>query len=133
MESITIKAAANPTYDVTNIKSVIEPLKGTTAIDAKKGHLVFKDRANGVWTAYALSAALTAYQTTADAPGPYVGILLEDMSLTTSPQKAKIAIGGTVYITFVRDAGIDEAHCSNDLLINFMQQTQVQFLSTENI
>ena len=48
MESITIKAAANPTYDVTNIKSVIEPLKGTTAIDAKKGHLVFKDRANGV-------------------------------------------------------------------------------------
>ena len=133
MESITIKAAANPTYDVTNIKSVIEPLKGTTAIDAKKGHLVFKDRANGVWTAYALSAALTAYQTTGDAPGPYVGVLLEDMSLTTSPQKAKIAIGGTVYITFVRDAGIDEAHCSNDLLINFMQQTQVQFLSTENI
>lgn len=133
MESITIKAAANPTYDVTNIKSVIEPLKGTTAIDAKKGHLVFKDRANGIWTAYALSAALTAYQTTADAPGPYVGVLLEDMSLTTSPQKAKIAIGGTVYITFIRDAGIDEAHCSNDLLINFMQQTQVQFLSTENI
>ena len=133
MESITIRAATNPTYDVTNIKSVNESLKGTTTLEAKKGHLVFKDRATGIWTAYALSATLSAYQTTADAPGPYVGVLLEDMSLTSSPQKARIAIGGTVYISFIRDAGIDESHCSNDLLINFMQQTQIQFLAYENV
>lgn len=130
--SLTIKAHTNLNYDVSTIKSVNEQLKATTALEAKAGHIVFQDPSTGIWTAYALSASLAGYKASVSdgtINAPYVGVLLEDANLSTSPKKAKIAIAGIVYKDFIRDAGITESNCPDTLLRTFSGiQTQILFL-----
>lgn len=130
----TISAKTDLTYDISTILSVNEQVKGTAALEAKAGHLVFQDASTGVWTAYALSASLSTYAATADAVGAYVGVLLEDVTLSTTATKARVAIAGTVYTAFVRNAGITADKCSDTLLRNFMKnQTSIVFLDAKEM
>lgn len=132
MEAIEIKAFTDLNYDITKLKSVDEMVKGSASFEAKKGHLVFQDASTGVWTGYALSASLASYATSADAVGGYVGVLLEDAALTTSPKKLRVAIAGEVYIDFIRNAGITAEKCSDALLRAFTKnQTAIVFLDAK--
>lgn len=130
----TIEAKTKLTYDISKVKSVDEMVKSSAALEAKAGHLVFQDASTGVWTAYALATSLTTYATTADSVGGYVGVLLEDVSLSSSPTKARIAIAGDVYIAYVRGAGITADKCPDALLRGFTKnQTSIVFLDAKEM
>lgn len=134
----TITAKTGLTYDISTIKSVNENVKSSAALDAKAGHLVFLD-STGTWVAYALTTDLSAYASKHDSStgttfGNYVGVLLEDVSLTTTAKNAKVAIAGDVYTAFVRSAGITAAKCSDLLLRNFSKnQTSIVFLDAKEM
>ena len=132
MEAIEIKAFTDLSYDISTIKSVDEMVKGSASFEAKAGHLVFQDVSTGVWTAYALSASLNSYASTADTVGGYVGVLLEDATLTTAAKKLRVAIAGDVYVDFIRNAGITADKCSDALLRAFTKnQTAIVFLDAK--
>ena len=110
----TTIAMTRPKWVVDTIRSrdvTIKSASGT--INAKAGHLVFK-QADGSYKAYALS---TASSTITDMVA--VGVLAEDVTLTTTGAKARVIEAGIVYLQAVRDAGITADKIADDVIRNY--------------
>lgn len=110
----TTIAMTRPKWVVDTIRSrdvIVKAASGT--INAKAGHLVFK-QADGSYKAYALS---TASSTITDMVA--VGVLAEDVTLTTTGAKARVIEAGIVYLQAVRDAGITADKIADDVIRNY--------------
>ena len=110
----TTIAMTRPKWVVDTIRSrdvTVKAASGTT--NAKAGHLVFK-QADGSYKAYALS---TTSSTITDMVA--VGVLAEDVTLTTTGAKARVIEAGIVYLQAVRDAGITADKIADDVIRNY--------------
>lgn len=110
----TTIAMTRPKWVVDTIRSrdvTVKAASGT--INAKVGHLVFK-QADGSYKAYALS---TTSSTITDMVA--VGVLAEDVTLTTTGAKARVIEAGIVYLQAVRDAGITADKIADDVIRNY--------------
>ena len=110
----TTIAMTRPKWVVDTIRSrdvTVKAASGTS--NAKGGHLVFK-QADGSYKAYALS---TTSSTITDMVA--VGVLAEDVTLTTTGAKARVIEAGIVYLQAVRDAGITADKITDDVIRNY--------------
>lgn len=110
----TTISMTRPKWVVDTIRSrdvTVKAASGT--INAKAGHLVFK-QADGSYKAYALS---TTSSTITDMVA--VGVLAEDVTLTTTGAKARVIEAGIVYLQAVRDAGITADKIADDVIRNY--------------
>ena len=100
---------ANRTFDVEGAVSAVVNVKASAGtIAAKRGHLVAC--ISGTWTAYPTTATPLVEGYSA------VGVLLEDVSLTTTVTKARVLYAGQVWEQFIRDAGIANTVVTMDAL-----------------
>ena len=110
-----------PKWDVATIKSrdvVVKAASGT--IEAMAGHLLYK-QADGSYKAYATSTAIS--------DEGFVGVLAEDVKLTTTGATCRVIESGYVYVDAVRQAGIEASKVSDDALFSYSaNKTQITFI-----
>jgi hypothetical protein len=111
MADITTIGMPRPKWVADTIRSRDVTVKSSTGtIAAKPGHLVFRQE-DGTYKAYPVSTAASAITETG-----YVGVLGQEVTLTTTGAKARVIESGIVYIEAIRDAGITSAKIGDEVI-----------------
>lgn len=92
-------------FELSSIKSITVKAKSAAPLNAKAGHLLFLNTADGTYTAPALS---TDFTNTTNLPKTACVILLEDASLSTVAKNVRAIYAGNVFESFIREAGFDD-------------------------
>lgn len=118
--------------DIISKEVTVVAASGT--VNAKKGHLVFMNEANGKYVANAVATSLipTDIDTVTNKYPGAVAVLLEDADLTTSDSKVPAILSGTVFYEMIRKSGITAEACPDWVLDMYSaKQTAIKFIGYE--
>ena len=110
-----------PKWDAETLKSRDVDVKASAGtIEAMAGHLLYK-QADGSYKAYPVATAVE--------DAGFVGVLGEDVKLSTTAKKCRVIEAGIVYIQAVRDAGIAATKVSDEAIRDYSaNKTAITFV-----